>query len=51
MKETTVINKINNLADSINYKKLYIEIETNENRYIIEKENNRKIGFDINAIK
>ena len=51
MKETTVINKINNLADSINYKKLYIEIETNENRYIIEKENSRKIGFDINAIK
>lgn len=46
MKETTVLNRISNLVDNINYKSLYIEIDTGENKYTLEREKHRQIGFD-----
>ena len=46
MKETTVLNNISKLADKINYKSLYVEIDTGENKYTLEKEKHRQIGFD-----
>ncbi len=45
LKETTVLNRISKLVENINYKSLYIEIKTNNDRYIIEKEKPRVIGF------
>ena len=46
MKETTVLNRISNLVDNINYKSLYIEIDTGENKYTLEREKHIPIGFD-----
>lgn len=51
MKETTVLNRINSIVDNIKYKKLYVEIETTDNKYILEKDNRRQIGFNTEAIK
>lgn len=48
MKETTALNRISKILENINYKSVYIEINTNKNRYTLEKENNRKIGFGEN---
>ena len=46
MKEVTILNKINKLLDNIDYKSAYIEIQTNNDKYIIEKEKpSRVIGF------
>lgn len=46
MKEVTILNKINKLLDNIEYKTAYIEIQTNNDKYIIEKEKpSRVIGF------
>ena len=46
MKETTVLNRISNLVDHINYKSLYVEIKTENDKYVLERENNVKvIGF------
>lgn len=46
MKETTVINRISRLIDNINYKSVYIEIETDNDKYTLERNNRNKIGFD-----
>ena len=46
MKETTVLNNISKLIDKINYKSIYVEINTENNKYTLEKDNRRKIGFD-----
>ena len=45
MKETTVLNNISKLVDKINYKSLYVEIDTGDNKYTLEKEKHRLIGF------
>lgn len=46
MKETTVLDKINNLVENINYESVYIEIKTKNDKYVLEKEKNtRVIGF------
>lgn len=46
MKEMTVLNNISKLVDKINYKSVYIEIKTEKDKYILEKENPIKvIGF------
>jgi hypothetical protein len=45
MKETTALNKINNIIDRLNYKTAYIEINTKDNKYVLEKEGNKVIGF------
>lgn len=45
MKETTVLNNISKLIDKINYRSIYVEINTENNKYTLEKDNRRKIGF------
>lgn len=50
MKEITVMNRISKIIENINYKSVYLEIHTNTDKYIIEKENRKQIGF-INAVK
>lgn len=46
MKETTILNNISRLVDKINYKSLYVEIDTGDNKYTLEKEKHRQIGFN-----
>ena len=46
MKKTTVLNRISNLVNNINYKSLYVEIKTENDKFILEEENDLKIkGF------
>jgi hypothetical protein len=45
MKETTALNQISRIIDKLNYKTAYIEINTKNNRYVIEKQDNKIIGF------
>lgn len=45
MKETTALNQISNIIDRLNYKTAYIEIQTKDNKYVLEKEKNKVIGF------
>lgn len=46
MKESTVLNRISNLVENINYKSLYVEIKTENDKYILEREKPLKIvGF------
>ena len=46
MKDTTVLNRINKLVGDMKYKSVYIEIKTEKDKYILEKENPIKvIGF------
>ena len=40
-----IMEKINNLVDKMDYKKAYIEIETANDKFIIEKSKTRQIGF------
>lgn len=51
MRETTVLNNIAKLVDKLNYKSLYIEIDTGKDKYPLEKNNVRQIGFDTNIKK
>lgn len=46
MKEITLLNNISKLVEKINYKSIYVEINTENNKYTLEKDNSRKIGFD-----
>ena len=45
MKETTVLNNISKLVEKINYKSIYIEINTKDNKWVLEKDSNKPIGF------
>ena len=45
MKETTALNQISKIVDKLNYKSVYIEIHTKDNKYTLEKEPNKIIGF------
>lgn len=45
MKEITVMNRINKLIENINYKTAYIEIKTDKDSFIIEKQKKNEIGF------
>ena len=46
MKETTVINKIKKLVENIDYERIYVEIETKNNKYTLEQEKEKNIaGF------
>ena len=38
MKESTVLNRISNLIENINYKSIYVEIKTDNDKYTLEKE-------------
>lgn len=48
MKETTALNQISRIIDKLDYKSVYIEINTQNNRYTLQKDNKRKIGFETN---
>lgn len=48
IRETTVLNNVAKLVDKLNYKSLYIEIDTGKDKYTLEKNNVRQIGFDTN---
>lgn len=46
MTNIKVIERIDNLIENMNYKKVYIEIETDKDKYIIEKQRQKnRIGF------
>lgn len=46
MKETTALNKIEKIINDMDYKKIYIEIETKNNKWTLEKEKEKEvIGF------
>ena len=45
MKESTVLNNISRLVNNINYKRIYVEIETEDNKYTLEQEKKKAIGF------
>ncbi len=47
MNETKILDKISTLIDKINYKSVYIEIQTKKDKYTLEKEKRNKIGFDV----
>ena len=50
MKEITVLNNISKLVDKINYKSIYLEINTENNKYTLEKNRTKRIGFDTGGI-
>ncbi len=43
MKEITVINQISKLIDKLDYKNAYIEIQTINEKYILEKEKPKRV--------
>ena len=45
MKETTALNQISRIVDKLNYKSVYIEINTANDRFVLEKDTSRQIGF------
>ena len=45
MKETTALNQISRIVDKLNYKSVYIEINTSKDRWVLEKDKSRQIGF------
>lgn len=45
MKETKILNKISSLIDNMSYKSAYIEIQTETDRFVLEKEKKNPIGF------
>lgn len=51
MKDITALNRISKVIDSMNYKTAYIEINTGNNKYTLEKEKPKIIGFTINNPK
>lgn len=51
MADIKVMEKINTLIDKIDYKRAYVEIETANDKFIIEKTKNNKIGFKTEEIK
>lgn len=47
IKETTVLNKIEKLIDSIDYKNAYVLIQTNDKKLTLEKDKKNRIGFRV----
>lgn len=45
MTNIKIIERITNLIDKMDYKKVYIEIETKQDKFIIEKYKQTQIGF------
>lgn len=43
--EAKILDKISNLIDKTDYKTAYIEIQTENNKYVLEKEKRNQIGF------
>jgi hypothetical protein len=42
VKESTVLNRISNLIENINYKSIYVEIKTDNDKYTLEKRKTNK---------
>jgi hypothetical protein len=53
MKESTALNQISKIVNQINYKSVYIEIETDTDKWTLDKTRKRNIGFKVeqNTIK
>ena len=47
MTNNKIIERINNLIDKMEYKTAYVEIQTKNTKYTLEKEKNNKIRFDV----
>ena len=47
MTNTKILERIDNLIDKMEYKTAYIKIQAKDNKYILEKEKNNKIGFEV----
>ena len=47
MTNNKIIERIENLIDKMEYKTAYVEIQTKNTKYILEKEKNNKVGFDV----
>lgn len=45
MTNIKVIEKINDLINKMDYEKAYLEIETKQDKYVVEKNKPRQIGF------
>lgn len=45
MKETTALNQISRIVDKLDYKSVYIEIQTKDNKFTLEREKERVVGF------
>lgn len=46
MRETTALNRISAIVEKIDYKSLYIEIQTKTDKYTLQKDKNIKVtGF------
>lgn len=45
MKETTALNQISRIVDKLDYKSVYIEIQTKDNKFTLEREKEKVIGF------
>lgn len=47
MTNLKILERIDNLIDKMEYKTAYVEIQTKNTKYTLEKEKNNKIGFDV----
>ena len=45
MKEVTALNQISRIIDKIDYKQVYIEIQTQHDKFRLEKNKHNIIGF------
>ncbi len=45
MKNITILDKISNLIEKMDYKTAYIEIQTEKEKYTLELEKRNQIGF------
>ncbi len=46
MTNIKILEKIENLIDKTEYKNAYIEIQTRDGKYILEKNKQNKLGFE-----
>ena len=47
MTNIKIIERIDKLIDKMDYKTTYVEIQTKNNKFILEKEKKNKIGFEV----
>lgn len=45
MKNITILDKISNLIEKMDYKTAYIEIQTDKEKYTLEQKKRNQIGF------
>lgn len=48
MTNIKIIERIDELIEKMDYKTAYIEIQTKNNKFTLEKEKQNKIGFEAN---